>query len=221
MPAVRLLASANSSAATFGVLRSTSTALLSSISFGVSSAAETLSSAAIELRVGRLAVDRRDDVVGVLEFLVVLQDDELLTGDRGAPGAGGARLGRSVPDEPLVAAAGQEPCRGDGADRADRQACTCAHHARLPCPGATRPGRPRVRRAIRLSVAREYPPNIFRDGPTTRVSFVTASSPIGPAAAGHRALTGRVRPPASVRPTGASAGRARPGAAGHGAADAG
>ena len=74
---VRPLAVANSSAASCGVLRSTSTALFRASSFGWSSAAATLSTAAMSAGFAALVLTAGDDVVRVLQVLVVGEQHQL------------------------------------------------------------------------------------------------------------------------------------------------
>ena len=95
-------------------------------------------------RVGlrRRGVHRRDDVVGVLQVLVVLEDDELVAGDRGAGLAGGLRLlavgaPAGAGGAGLTAGRGEQHREGERSDESG----TRAHAARLLCPVAAVPPR--------------------------------------------------------------------------------
>ena len=140
-PSVTPFSSTHAAATSSALCRSTSTAAFMSIRSSVVSAADTAFSAGSSAGLASAirGVDRRDDVVGVLQGLVVLEDDELVAGERGAGVAGGlgvlASASPPVPEEPdSPQAAVNASARASGA--MNRMRARMSWTPRLLCPVA-------------------------------------------------------------------------------------
>ena len=224
MPVVRPLAVANSSAAAFGVLRSTSTALLRAISFGVSSAAETLSSAAMSCGFAALALTAGMTLSVFCSFLSSVST----TSWSPATGAQPAPLAALLAEPRCPTSRSRRSRRADRAMvRAARPrappACPYAHRARLPCPGAAR-GAGRVSDGRRIA-ARKFQPIPPADRPdntlprdcrhlivTRRMPFpAVASVARGRPARRVRRSASRCHQPLDAVPTPPSASQRQPG----------
>src|SRR6266511_53145 len=102
IPLVRLFAVANSCAAAFDDLRSTSTALLSAISFGVSSAADTLSSAAMSCGEDAFLLIAEMTLSVFCRCLSSVSTTRLVPATGAQPAPAAELGGAAVPDDPAL-----------------------------------------------------------------------------------------------------------------------